>query len=227
MSRKAPETSPEQVEAALGYAFKNKSLLADALTHSSTGGEKDYERLEFLGDRVLGLIIAETLFEKFPAEKEGDLAKRLAALVQGELLAEIAMEMNLGAALDLSSAERYAGGEKNENILADSLEALIGAVYLDGGLEPCRLLIQKLWQDKFAKMKAPPQHPKTALQEWAQERGLPLPLYKIASTSGPDHAPIFSVSLSVRGYDDVIAEGRSRQVAEKEAARIFMERLNT
>ncbi len=216
----------DQLETALGHRFKNKDLAADALTHSSVASGKNYERLEFLGDRVLGLIVAEILFEKFPAEAEGDLAKRLAALVQGELLAVIAAEINLGTYVTFSEAERGAGAEDNENIIADALEALIGAVYLEGGLKPCRALVEKLWQGRFENMKTPPSHPKTSLQEWAQGQGLPLPEYKIIGQSGPDHAPVFLVRLSVKGYEDVKAEGRSRQVAEKEAAKIFLEKNN-
>ncbi len=215
----------ENLQDALGHAFRDSALLASALTHASTGG-KNYERLEFLGDRVLGLVVAETLYEKFPGEAEGDLAKRLAALVRGELLAKIAGRLNLGAYLNFSMAERNAGGGENENILADALEAVIGAIYLDGGLEPCRKMIALLWDGHFEDMKTPPMHPKTVVQEWAQGRGLPLPEYKIAGQSGPDHAPVFAVTLSVQGHDDVTAEGRTRQAAEKEAARIFMEKIS-
>jgi ribonuclease-3 len=225
MSRQTSNSTLEPLQDALGYVFRDGAILASALTHASTG-EKNYERLEFLGDRVLGLVVAETLYEKFPGEVEGDLAKRLAALVRGELLAKIAANLNLGTYISLSTAERSAGGGDNENILADALEALIGAVYLDGGLPPCRKLIATLWDGHFEDMKTPPMHPKTAVQEWAQGRGLPLPEYKISGQSGPDHAPIFAVTLSVPGYDDVTAEGRSRQAAEKEAARIFMEKIS-
>lgn len=217
----------ETLEAALGHTFKDQALLNAALTHSSLGGDKNYERLEFLGDRVLGLAVAEILYEKFPKENEGDLAKRLAMLVQGEILAEIASAIKLGDYIGLSQAERTAGGAANENILSDVLEALIGAVYLDAGFKPCRSLIDKLWDRRFETMIAPPSHPKTAVQEWAQGQGLPLPVYKIVGQEGPDHAPIFKVQLSVKGYDDVVAGGRSRQIAEKEAAKIFLENVKS
>lgn len=223
MSRKAID----QLEKDLGYSFTDKNLARAALTHSSVGGVEDYERLEFLGDRVLGLIVAEILYERFPGEAEGDLAKRLAALVQGELLAEIAGGIHIGDYVGFSQAERGAGGAQNENILADVLEALIGAIYLDTGFAPCRVLVEKLWEGRFQGMKTPPSHPKTTVQEWAQGRGLALPLYKIAGQSGPDHAPVFKVELSVEGFEPVVAEGRSRQVAEKEAARIFLERIQS
>ena len=140
---------------------------------------------------MLGLSIAELLYERFPAEPEGDLAKRLAALVQGKQLAHIARKINLGDYIDFSDAERSAGGAENDNILADVFESVLGALYLDTGYEKCRALIERLWEDSFYDMKAPPQHPKTALQEWAQGKSLPLPEYKIIKQSGPDHAPVF------------------------------------
>lgn len=214
---KKPANSLSALEKAIGHNFEDQNLLKDALTHSSKGGDKNYERLEFLGDRVLGLIIAEILLEKFGKEKEGDLAKRLAVLVQGEVLAEIAAGIGLGSYISLS------GTEENENILADSFEALLGALYLDAGLRPCRKLIEKLWDERFSTLNAPPQHPKTRLQEWAQSQGLPLPQYTISAQTGPDHAPQFTVQLSVKGYNDVSADGRTRQIAEKEAARRFIE----
>lgn len=210
----------------IGYRFKNPGLLQQALTHSSTGADRNYERLEFLGDRVLGLIVSDILFDKFPDEAEGDLAKRLASLVQGAFLARRAQDLDLGTFLNLSDAERSAGGSENDHILADAVEALIGAIYLDSrDLSVCRAFIEKLWGDAFYTMQKPPQHPKTALQEWLQAQGLPLPNYKITGQSGPDHAPVFEIELKIRGHQAVIAQGRSRQEAEKEAARLFMERL--
>ncbi|MCC7304713.1 MAG: ribonuclease III [Alphaproteobacteria bacterium] len=212
----------EKLEAELGHSFRSKTLLAEALTHSSAGSKSDYERLEFLGDRVLGLVIAELLYEKFPDEAEGDMAKRLAALVQGELLAGVAAEIKLGAYITFSEAEALAGGASNVNILSDVFEALVGALYLDSGMKKCRALIERLWAKRLYDMKTPPQHPKTALQEWAQGRGLPLPVYKIEGQEGPHHAPVFSVELTVSGYKPVMAQGRSRQDAEKAAALAFL-----
>lgn len=218
--------SARDIQSKIGYDFSNFTLLEQALTHSSTGAAHNYERLEFLGDRVLGLVVSEILFEKFPGEAEGDLAKRLASLVQGSWLALMAAKIDMGAALILSDAERAAGGDENDHILADAMEALIGAIYLDSGsLAPCRAFIETLWGDAFLTLQKPPQHPKTALQEWLQAKGLPLPHYKIVGQSGPDHAPVFAVELKIPGYDAARAEGRSRQEAEKEAARIFMERM--
>lgn len=211
------------LQKATGHEFQNPSLLAEALTHSSTGHNGNYERLEFLGDRVLGLVVSEILYEKFPGEKEGDLAKRLASLVQGAWLAKMAQKIDLGQYMYFSDAERESGGFANANILADGMEALIGALYLDSGLPACRRFIEDLWADAFYEMKTPPQHPKTALQEWAQSRSLPLPVYKITGQSGPDHAPMFDITLSVNGFNPVYAQGRSRQIAEKEAAKLFLQ----
>lgn len=224
--------SSASLEAVIGYAFRNPALMALALTHSSAGASAgasqkgvNYERLEFLGDRVLGLVVARMLYETFPIEPEGDLAKRLAALVQGTMLADIARSMNLGAHIKLSDSERAGGGALKDNLLADSLEALIGAVYLDGGLAPCETFIARLWADKITIMSAPPQHPKTALQEWAQARGMALPVYALASQSGPDHAPVFEIEVSIGSGQSARASGPSRQEAEKRAAQALLAKL--
>lgn len=215
----------EDLQSAIGYHFKDITLLRTALTHSSLGGQENYERLEFLGDRVLGLVIATLLFEKFPDEKEGDMAKRLASLVQGKTLAELSARLFLGDYIFFSSAEAAAGGAKNDHILADVFESMLGALYIDGGYEYCANLIQEHWKDTLYTMREPPQHPKTSVQEWAQGKGLPLPNYEISSQSGPDHAPVFEVRLRVKGYLEITAQGRSRADAEKEAATIFMNNL--
>lgn len=209
----------------LGHAFADPSLLERALTHSSLGSDNNNERLEFLGDRVLGLIIAELLCEIHPEDNEGDLAKRHAALVQGKILTRLAREIDFGASIQLSDAERSAGGRDNDNILADGLEAMIGAIYLDGGLAPCRNVICALWQDSIKNMTQPPQDPKTALQEWAQGRGLPLPEYELVGREGPDHAPKFRIRVSVTDYPPATAAGTSRRKAEKEAAAILLAHL--
>ena len=206
----------------IDHQFSNPKLIGEAVTHSSTGKENNYERLEFLGDRVVGLVVAQELYNRFPEEPEGHMAKRLAALVQGEMLAEIAQEISLGEFINFSDAEEAAGGAENENILADVFEAVIGALYLDAGFEKCQNLLLSLYDGHFDNMKAPPQHPKTALQEWAQGKGLPLPLYEITSQDGPDHAPEFEVTLFVEGFDMLQAKGRSRQQAEKEVAEQFL-----
>lgn len=210
------------VETIIGYQFKDKKLLDMALTHASTASGKTYERLEFLGDRVLGMAVADTLYNKFPNEPEGDLARRLSALVQGETLAQIARAHDLGAHIQLSEAERNSGGADNDHILADVMEAILGALYLDADYKTCQQVVAQLWGDRFYKMTQPPQHPKTRVQEWAQAKSLSLPSYDIIGQSGPDHAPIFEVRLSVEGYAPVSAQGRSRQEAEKKAASAFM-----
>ncbi len=214
-----------ELQIKIGYSFKDQSLLRTALTHSSTSAEENYERLEFLGDRVLGIVIAATLFNRFPNEQEGDLAKRLSSLVQGETIAKLSLQISLGEFIILSDAEKRAGGNSNEHILADVFEALIGAIYIDGGLSPCMSLIETQWENAFQTMKQPPQHPKTKLQEWAQGQGLPLPIYKIISQSGSDHAPIFEIVLKVKNHPDITANGKSRAEAEKLAATKFVEGL--
>lgn len=209
----------------LRHQFRNRDLLIAAMTHASTGNDHNYERLEFLGDRVLGLVMAELLYKLFPHEPEGHLAKRHAALVQGALLAVIAREINLGDSMILSDAERAGGGADNENMLADALEASIGALYLDAGLAPCQEVITRLWGERVSILSVPPQDPKTTLQEWAQGRGLPLPLYELEQRSGPDHAPVFTIRVTVQGFAPVSATGANRRAAEKESARILLEQL--
>jgi ribonuclease III len=207
-----------ELQTKLGHRFSDREKLEAALTHSSTRSEKNYERLEFLGDRVLGLVMADILFETFSDEAEGGLAKRHAALVQGQALSDIAQEIDLGSAMILSEAERTAGGHENENILADAMEAVLGALYLDAGLDACDELIKKLWKEKIHVMTEPPIDPKTALQEWAQGRGLPLPDYELVSKEGPDHAPTFEVKVTVEGYPPRLSSELSMRKAEKRAA---------
>lgn len=208
-----------------GYRFKDQQLLVNAMTHSSYDGPENYERLEFLGDRVIGLAIAEKLYKTFPEDKEGNLAKRHAALVQGKMLARIARRLKLGKVMMLSDAERAAGGAENENILADGVEALIGAMYLDSDMKTCCEVITHLWGNSIHTMKRPPRDPKTALQEWAQARGLPLPHYELVGRDGPDHAPIFEMSVSVEGYPSWSSKGKSRRTAEKDAALMLLAHL--
>ena len=217
----------QDLQTRLDYQFQDLELLIKALTHSSTGHNKNYERLEFLGDRVLGLVIAQMLFETFPKDSEGDLAKRHSALVQGSTLADIALEQQVGHALILSQAERESGGAENENILADVMESMLAALYLDGGLEPVQRAIKTWWGDRINTLQEPPQDPKTALQEWVQARGQDLPVYDIIDRQGPDHAPIFTIEVRVDGDVSVSAQGASRRSAEKEAAKIMLEQLQS
>lgn len=219
-------TTPlEKLEERIGYRFKDQERLRNSLTHSSTGTSTNYERLEFLGDRVVGLVMAHILFDEFPDENEGDLAKRHAALVQGKTLARLAREIDLGNAMQLSDAERASGGAENDNILADGMEGMIGALYLDAGLEKSQDILKKLYGDSVYVMLNPPQDPKTALQEWAQARSLPLPKYELVGKEGPDHAPTFAVRVSVEGFPPWTCQGPSRRVTEKQAAGMLLAHL--
>lgn len=194
------------IEDKLGYSFQNPALIEQALTHSSKSGNANNERLEFLGDRVLNLVMAEALYKHFPQEPEGSLAKRHSALVQGHMLAVIATMIRLSEDIILSDSERQSGGAGNENILSDAMEALLGAVFLDGGIEPARRIIITLWGDNIYNIAQISQDPKTELQEWVQARALPLPEYEIVDRSGPDHAPVFVVEVRVEGVDPLRAE---------------------
>ncbi len=191
-----------EIESTLGYRFKNQDLLLRALTHASTranGSRNDNERLEFLGDRVLGLVMAERLLEAFPDAPEGDLAKRFNRLVRGETCAAIGQTIGLGQHLVLSESEAGSGGRAKATILADAVEALLGAVFLDSGFDKARGVVLKLWQDRMSDMPQIAADPKSALQEWAQGQGLELPRYVEVSRSGPDHAPRFVAEVHISG----------------------------
>lgn len=207
-----------ELEQRIDYRFRDPSLAYHALTHSSKSGSPNNERLEFLGDRVLNLVIAHALFMQFPNENEGNMAKRHSSLVQGRLLAVVGTEIKLGDHIILSDAERQSGGAKNENIVSDAMEALLGAVFLDSGMDAAQKLILSLWDAHILKPAESHQDSKTELQEWVQARGLPLPDYEIVGRTGPDHAPCFEIEVRVRGLDPIIAEGPSRRAAEKTAA---------
>lgn len=209
----------------LGHAFSEPDLLIEALTHSSRGGRRSYERLEFLGDRVIGLVVAESLLIHFPDEAEGALAKRHAMLVRGETLAHIARALDLGPLIKVSPGEAESGGQKNPAILADVCEATLGALYLDGGLEAVRQVLLPLIDPLIMAATEPPQDNKTRLQEWAQGRGLPLPHYEGVGRSGPDHEPRFTVSVEVQGLPPALGEGRSKRAAEQEAAGALLARV--
>lgn len=218
-----------RLAAGLGHHFERPDLLAEAMTHPSAtaGGQavRTYERLEFLGDRVLGLIVAERLFERYPDDNEGDLARRHAALVSRATLADVAATFDLGPYLNMPKGEISAGTHRRPAILADACEALIGALYLDGGLEAAAGFIRRFWDPLIEA--APPQESKTRLQEWAQGRGKPLPRYRTIRTEGPPHKPVFTVELEVKGCDLVQAQGGSKRAAEQEAARRMLERLES
>jgi len=216
----------------LGHNFAKPDLLEHALTHPSLAGFRTrkksstspYERLEFLGDRVLGLVIAEWLYEKFPDSSEGDLAKRHAALVNRDALRAVAVEIALGQFLHLARGEEAGGSRKNIATLPDAMEAVLGALYLDGGLAAASSFIHSYWQKDIAIPEAPAD-PKTVLQEWAQGQGLPLPHYKVVEHSGPAHAPKFVIEVSVKGFAAVSSAGDSKRAAEKAAAKLLMEQI--
>lgn len=209
--------------AALGHAFADSDLLAEALTHPSAVkrgavARRGYERLEFLGDRVLGLVVAELLWRRFPDEAEGDLTRRLVHLVRRETLIEVAKNLKLGTFLAASAGETASGVHHNPSVLGDICEAVIGALYLDGGIEAARRFVERGWGERLTDFSAPPRDPKTALQEWAQARGLKLPLYKLVKMTGPPHRRRFTVSVSVEGLAEAKAIGASKRVAEAAAA---------
>ncbi len=217
------------LEDRLGYHFEQPGLLSLALTHSSTaqgpdGPRNSNERLEFLGDRVFGLVVAQLLFETFPDEEEGALARRHAMLVRREALAEVAESVGLADHIVLSRGEEDAGGRHNPSLLADACEAVIAALYLEGGLGVASRFIREHWTPLMYADPTPPKDPKTALQEWAQGRGLPLPRYREIGREGPDHAPLFEVEVSLQGIDPAVGSGPSKRSAERAAAAVLLSR---
>ena len=221
---------PRELERRLGYAFKERRLLREALTHGSATrlGRKPRranERLEFLGDRVVGLAVAELLIRRYPDEPEGALSPRLSGLVSQPALAEAARELGLGAWLEVAPSEEEAGGRERPAILADALEALMGAVYLDGGWEAAAAIVRRCVEPRLGIMAGPPRDAKTALQEWTQSRGLGLPEYRVTSTSGPAHAPTFEVAASLADLASATATGGSKRAAEQAAAEQLLARL--
>ncbi|MEJ2117190.1 MAG: ribonuclease III [Alphaproteobacteria bacterium] len=213
----------------IGYQFGNNKLLHEALTHASAiygqPGMADYERLEFLGDRVLGLAIAEYLLQAFPASPEGDLARRFNGLVRKETCAAVAEELDIGPFINLGESEAMAGGRRKRTILADACEALLGAIYLDGGWEPVKQFIIKHWGARLSEVATVPVDGKTALQEWVQGQGrTKLPRYVLVSNSGPDHAPEFEYEVQVTGYAPARGKGPSRRAAEQAAAAALLTR---
>lgn len=212
----------EACEAAIGHRFKDEKLLERAMTHrSATQGkaaEWSNERLEFLGDRVLGLVIVEALMERFPTLREGELAPRLNALVSRDACAVIGAELGLGQFLIVDKSERATGGAEKRSLLANAAEAVIGAIYTDGGLEKARKFILKAWAKLLKGTLEKPRDAKSALQEWAQGEGLATPTYRHDSREGPDHAPVFTATVLIAGHAPVSGTGASKQHAERAAA---------
>ena len=228
----APADRMEVAERLLGHTFRNPDLLAEALTHrSATQGKRrghkranSNERLEFIGDRVLGLLVAEWLIERFPDEQEGALGPRHAHLVSRRVLVEIAERAGLSEALAIGASEARAGVGQLANVLADAMEAAIGALYLDSGIEPARDFVRKAWMAELDGMSGPPKDPKTELQEWLMARGLPLPVYEVAARSGPSHRPEFVMQVSGGGKAGTGTAG-SKRLAERNAAADLLARL--
>ena len=222
MARRKPNL--DELLKKLGYSFEKPELLDEALTHVSApqAGGQSYQRLEFLGDRVLGLAIAELLFRTFPGAPEGELSRRLAELVRRESCAEIATAWDVGPYLKLGAGEAHAGERRNQTILADVCEAIIGAVFLDGGYEAARDLVERAFQELVEAPRRPLRDPKSALQEWAQGRGLPPPTYSVVEQIGPDHAPKFRVVVKVKGAESEFGSGTSKRIAEQAAARSLL-----
>jgi ribonuclease III len=218
----------KELETKLGYRFKNPELLERALTHASVRGGKvarfDNERLEFIGDRVLGLAIAEALNGQYPDASEGELARRYNRLVRGEACAKVARNTGLGAHLILSESEADSGGRDKTTILADAAEALLGAVFIDGGFEKARAVVRKLWQEQSEPVPEVAVDAKSALQEWAQGQGLALPKYTVVSRKGPDHAPRFTAEVIIVGKAPAQGEGASKRIAEQAAATALLTR---
>ncbi|HET6322118.1 MAG TPA: ribonuclease III [Hyphomicrobium sp.] len=219
----------KELEKALGHRFRNQQLLEVALTHASMRGGKahrsDNERLEFIGDRVLGLVIAEALSERFPEATEGELARRYNRLVRGEACARIARSIGVGEYLILSESEAGSGGRSKGTILADAMEAILGAIFLDAGFQTARTVVRSLWGDEDDRRpEGARPDAKSALQEWAQGRGLALPEYVEVSRKGPDHAPRFTSEVRISGCAPAQGEGPSKRAAEQAAARMLLER---
>lgn len=212
------------VKQRLGHEPKDVRLFELALTHSSVGGPS-YERLEFLGDRVLGMVIARALYERYPNEPEGNLSKRYNALVDRETCAENGREIGVPALVRLGRQAREDGASQSENVVGDVVEALIGALYLDGGLVAAERFIRTLWEPDLAVQRRAPQHPKSGLQELAAARGAKAPVYEVLSRTGAHHAPKFTVKVSVPQLGEAIAEGASKQDAETAAAAALLSRL--
>ncbi len=225
MSRPAP--GHEKLEFRLGYKFADPDLLSRALTHSSAISpakriERSYQRLEFLGDRVLGLVVADMLYRRFPKANEGELSRTLNTLVRKETCAIIARTLDLGSEMNLGESEARTGGAEKEAILGDVTEAVIGAIYCDGGLGKAYEFVERMFEEFLAGGHANKADAKTTLQEWAQARGLEPPTYTQVERTGPDHAPEFTIAVRLGDFDKLTATGPSKKIAEHKAAELFL-----
>ena len=207
-------------EARIGHVFADRSLLIRALTHTSAVGNPadSYQRLEFLGDRVLALGVAGMLYRAYPKADEGELARRLNALVKRETCAEVARELGLGEVVRLGGGEAQTGGRNKVAILGDIAEAVIAAIHLDAGIAPAVAFVERHWAERMKAAVGPLRDAKTTLQEWAQGRGLPTPTYRQTDRTGPDHDPVFTIAVDIPGVDAGTGHGRSKREAEQNAA---------
>ncbi|QKX02026.1 ribonuclease III [Wolbachia endosymbiont of Dirofilaria (Dirofilaria) immitis] len=216
----------------INYRFKNYSILEEALTHPSLNKRnsknqiENYERLEFLGDSILNMVVSTILFKLFPKEKEGELAKRKTDLVCGNTIANVAKVIKLGDFIIMNNSERCNGGKCNLKNLENALEALIGAIYIDGGFRNVERFVTQYWKKLAKYMLNPPQDPKTSLQEWTQKNKLPLPEYELIKQAGPAHNPEFTISVYIKNYGRVSACASSKKVAEQKAAELMLEKVN-
>ena len=223
-----PGTDIRAFMARLGHDFARPELLVRALTHGSiaTATRPDNQRLEFLGDRVLGLVMAEALFDADKSASEGQLAPRYNALVRGETCAAIAREIGLGDVLKLGRSEMMSGGRRKEALLADAMEAVLAAVYLDAGFDAARRIVLRLWANRLDSLEDDPRDAKTALQEWAQANGMPPPAYEQTERSGPDHAPVFLITARLADGREAQAQGAgTKRSIEQAAAQALLDRL--
>lgn len=227
--RRRSKTAPAAFEERIGYQFKDSALLEQALTHiSALTGQRNrsgsYQRLEFLGDHVLGLVISDMLYRAFPKADEGEMSRRLADLVRKEACADVARVIELGAAIRLGASESNSGGRDRTAILADVCEALIGAVFIDGGYGAASEMIERLWEQRMRTPARPLRDAKTILQEWAQARGLPTPAYREVERKGPAHSPEFRVNVELPNRPPAEGMGRSKRAAEQAAAAVMLVR---
>jgi len=216
----------ENLEITIGYSFQSKKWLIQALTHASVQAKNgNYERLEFLGDRVLGLLIAERLYQMFPKASEGELSVRLNSLVNAEICAEIAQEIGLPDFIRTGADMKAIDGRHRINIHADAVEALIAALYLDGGMEAVRPLIARFWEARACVSKLPQRDPKTVLQEWAHQKQVGVqPVYRLIKRQGPSHDPLFKMEVVIAGFAPAQGSGVSKRMAERAAAQAFLQR---
>lgn len=212
------------VASQLGHDPGDRTLFERALTHSSNGGP-NYERLEFLGDRVLGLVIAQLLFDRYPDEPEGKLSRRFNMLVARETCGEIGRALGLADVIRIGKQAREDGANRSDNVIGDVVESLIGAIFIDSGLDEARTFIARAWGPLIERQRTAPRHPKSALQEVAAERNLPVPRYEMVERSGTDHDPRFTVRVTVGTAGAAQAEGASKQEAETFAAAALLEKL--